>query len=316
MEDERGTMKDILLGIANHPVGVAAAIAALSSFLFFFFIVSLNVSNAESKLSEQLESLSDVFASDDIPGNCNVRRFPYFYDVSDMSVDVADRRAEDWKALRSAALENQAFRSTGDQPVLVAIRPCAYSTTPHDANQILVLQRDPDTGLRSTGADFRLIFARDYRKNALYVLGHITLTAAEAPPNRFRLRLHYADLGEEGFDILLNEQGELVWNSMGFYYDPIESDVLEDDTVGRYGSGLKGAWWDSEVDEGTRYYVEFRLDGLENVSALQLFADRRILDDSGYEHIVYRIGTRMPVPMHGRDAVVSSDEVLAATCSV
>ena len=298
MEDERGTMKDILLGIANHPAGVAAAIAVLSSFLFFFFIVSLNVSNAERKLSEQLESLSDVFASDDIPSNCNVRRFPYFYDVSDTSVDVADRRAKDWKALRSAALENQAFRSTGDQPVLVAIRPCAYSTTPHDANQILVLQRDPDTGLRSTGADFRLTFARDYRKNALYVLGHITLTAAEAPPNRLRLRLHYADLGQEGFDILLNEQGELVWNSMGFYYDPFKGDVLEDDTVGRYGSELKGAWWKSKVDGGTRYYVEFRLDGLENVSALQLFADRRTLDDSGFENIVYRIGTRMPVPLH------------------
>ena len=291
-----GTMKDILSGTTSRHAGVATAFGIFSSLLLFILIVSQSVTHAERMLAEQLESYADVFTSDDFPGNCNSRHFPHFYSTRGMPVDVRDHDADDWNTLRKSTLQSETFQSAQDSSVHVSVLPCAFSLTPHDANQILVLKRNESTGLRSTGSDFRLTLARG--DDALYVLGRVDLTAQDAPPNRFRLRLHYADLTQERFVLRLNSNGELTWSSIDFHYDDAEGNKRGNDAAGRHGTEFTGGWWDSKTETQKRRYIEFRLDNLDNVTAFQVFAEEFIVDETGEGRLASRIGTGSPIPLY------------------
>ena len=199
-----------------------------------------------------------------------------------------DRDIEDWHALHKSTRQSEPFQSGQDPSTRVSVLPCAFALTPYDANQIVVLRRNENTGLRSTGADFRLTFARD--DNALYVLGHVDATAQDIPPDRFSLRLHY--------DLIPNEEGELAWSSIDFHYDDTEDNEPRGGTAGRYGAEFTGAWWDGEAEVRARRYIEFRLGNLAQVTAFQVFADMFVADETGDAKLASRIGTGNPVPLY------------------
>ena len=296
MKATYGTMKDILSGMTSRHAGVAAAVGTLSSLLFLIPIVSMNVTHTERMLAEQIESHADVFSSDDFPSNCSSRHFPHFYNARGTPVDVMDRGIGDWHALHRATPLSEPFLRGQDPSIHVSVLPCAFALTPFDANQIVVLRRNDDTGLRSTGADFRLTFARD--DNALYVLGHVDSTAQDIPPDRFSLRLHYADLTQERFNLVPSDEGRLAWSSIDFYHDDSDGAEPRSGATGRYGAEFTGAWWDDEAEGRTRRYIEFRLGNLDKVTAFQVFADMFVASEVGDAKLAARIGTGNPVPLY------------------
>ena len=290
-------MKRTSLRTLVHPLTVATTLATLSSFAFTMYLVSVNVSDTQRKLDEQVQDLSRLFASDEFPSNCKSRKLPYFYRVQEKSLNVLDRNADDWRLLRVLALKSNELEF-GSGTTLFTLRPCAYLTTPHDANQILALDHNDETHLRSSESILRLRYARDDGANALYVLGQLASKRQVAPPDRFRLRLEYANLTEDLFDIKMHPDGGLTWHRIGFFHDAAKLVAMDEETNRRYEANFLGAWWDTESNGQTQRHIEFRLRWLDILTAFQLSADWRIIGSGGYSRLITRVGTENVVPLY------------------
>lgn len=283
--------------LSGHPMLTTLAHAAWISLLVVFLVISLSVSHTERRMSEQLNSLSTIFGSDDVPHSCLARTFPFFFVVDGEGVDVTDRNVDDWEKLRDAALKSGSIeRSRTDSDAHVAKLPCGQALTPLEANTVVNLQKRNEEESRLSGFDFSLWFARDDDKDAVYVRGQLESSDREALPGRLRLNLDHGDRTRQTFLIGRDQEGALTWRPYNLYYSERPAAPDARNPVGRYGTEFAGTWWDdADPTPGrARQHFEIRLDNTGSITALNLSAER--LSDNG--RLESRVGTRAPVPLY------------------
>ena len=278
----------------THPVTVAAVSVIWISLIFLAVVMTLNLSNIEDKLEEQLKSYADIFSADDLPIACEAQLFPFFYSADGGAVNVTDHDITDWTRLRETALNGGKLRSWKYDPsILIAELPCGLALTPVDANQITKFPRADDAELQFTGYDFKLSFARDTKGQSLYIMGRIRSSSRNMLPGQFRLRLDYADRTHQYFT-LKYAGGDLIWNPWIPYHSESANNELLLDATGQYGVKFKGTWWDTDTPELKGRYFELRVDNVEMVTAFDIAAEK--LDEE--KRVQFRVGTHDPVPLH------------------
>ena len=283
--------------LSDHPVLMTVAHAAWISFLIAGLVISLSVTHAERRISEQLEVLSTIFGSTRIPNSCDGRRFPFFFVAAANAVDVSDRNVDDWEKLRDAALKSGSIeRSPTDPNLHFGKLACGTAVTPLEANHIVKVQKRDEQDFQFPGFDFSLWFARDDDKDAVYVRGQIESPGREAWPDRLRLNLEYGDRTTQTFVIRRDDEGDLTWVPQNLFFSKLPNDSDARNPVGRHGMEFAGTWWnDADLLPGrARQHFEIRLENTDSITAFKLSAER--LSDKGRTD--WRVSTPAPVPLY------------------
>ena len=299
-----GTMRDSAttpvkgrFRLRGHPMLTTVAHAVWISLLVVFLVISLSVTHTDRRMAEQLNSLSTIFGSNEVPHSCLARTFPFFFDADGEAVDVSDRNVDDWKKLRDAALQSgRIVRSRARADVYSANLPCGEALTPSTANHVLNLQKGDEQGFRFSGFDFSIWFARDDDKGAVYVRGQLESSEREALPDRLRLNLDHRDLPRQTFVIKRDGEGALTWVPYHLFYSKAPATPDARNPAGHHGAKFAGTWWDdpdSRPGRATQHF-EIRLENTGSITALDLSAERLSADG----RLETRVGTRGPIPLH------------------
>ena len=293
-----------------------------SPVVFVVIINSMIIEDLKSQLVDDWGRLEDTLKTKQFPKKCGQARvFPYFYSLDDTIQMADDDPIENWKKLHELH-RNDFIPDSNDTGTAKSLfernmheKPCGLAITPYDADSILLLQRNEETGLRSTGRDFKLVFARsdsgDNSRDILYVLGRVTDVEDSVLTERFRLYLYYDDLQDERFTIDQKESGELDIASTPMVYRRNENgelDIASTSMVHRRnengeldidGRTIKGKWWESEapkeLDEKQKHrYFQLSVENIDGIAAIILVAESLNQE----EIIVSRIGTGDPIPLY------------------